>query len=79
MCNCGHNCGHCDKETLTDEEVAIKKEYDRINGIGSLDIGSRFLLLKQVIKLAKEKGYHTADFNKMPKNQLKAIFYKLNA
>lgn len=53
------------------------KEYNRTMGINSVDIGSRNLLLKQVIKLARRVGYNTGGFHAMPKDQLKAIYYNL--
>ena len=59
----------------TDEE--IKAEYDRINGIGSKDYGSRAVILRDVIRRAKKLGYHTAGFHKMGRQQLYAIAREL--
>ena len=48
------------------------------NGFGfSTDIGSQKALTKEVVKLAKQKGYKTSGFYKMSKARLKAIYYKL--
>lgn len=55
----------------TDEEV--KAEYDRINGIGAKDYGSKAVIKRDVLKWAKGKGYRTAKIHEMPKAQLKAI------
>jgi len=53
------------------------EEYKQIMGLSAVDIGSKTLLIKQIIKMAKEKGYKTAGFYRMPKKQLKAVYYKL--
>lgn len=55
----------------TDEE--IKAEYDRINGIGAKDYGSRAVILKDVKRRARKLGYHVSGFNKMGRQQLYAI------
>ena len=56
-----------------------EKEYRISQGLDTVDIGSVALLRKQVVKLAKEAGYRTGDFYKMPHRQLYAIFQKLNS
>jgi hypothetical protein len=63
-------------DTRTDEQV--KAEYDRINGIGAKDYGSRAVILRDVRARAKRKGYRTSGFSKMGRNQLFAIAQKLD-
>jgi hypothetical protein len=58
-------------DTRTDEQV--KAEYDRINGIGAKDYGSKAVIKRDVIALAKKLGYKTAGFHKMGRKQLFAI------
>ena len=62
-------------DTRTDEQ--IKAEYDRINGIGAKDYGSRAVILRDVKRRAKKLGYRVSGFNKMGKQQLYAIAHKL--
>jgi hypothetical protein len=74
-------CMFCDEpEELSEEDKTIKKQYDEMNGIGSLDIGSRKMLLKQVLKLAKAKGYKVSAFydcKEFPMERLRAVFHTL--
>lgn len=80
MCNCEHACGNCEK--LSAEDEAIKKQYEEMNGIGSLDIGSRKMLLKQVLKMAKAKGYKVSAFydcKEFPMERLRAVFHTLQS
>lgn len=58
-------------DNRTDEDV--KAEYDRINGIGTKDYGSRAVIKRDVIRRAKALGYHTSGFHKMDRQQLFAI------
>ena len=55
-----------------------EKEYKQIMGLDTKDLGSWNLILKEVKKLAKEKGYKLSGFNHMPKYQLLAIHKKLS-
>jgi hypothetical protein len=58
-------------DTRTDEQV--KAEYERINGIGAKDYGSRSVILKDVRRMAKKLGYRTSRFGRMGRQQLFAI------
>jgi len=42
------------------------------------DIGSKKALLFHIKDLLKKQGKNTSGFSKMPKNQLKGIFYSLS-
>lgn len=55
-----------------------RADYDKfILGKDSDDIGSVLQLRRKVVALAKKKGYHTGEFHKMKKSQLKAVYYNL--
>jgi hypothetical protein len=54
-----------------------KEEYNTLSGLNTIDIGSRKLLLREIVKMSKKIGYHTSGFHKMKIKQLKAIYYKL--
>jgi len=61
-------------DTRTDAEV--QAEYNRINGIGAKDYGSKSVIKRDVLKWAKRQGYRLSRFHEMPKTQLKAIALK---
>lgn len=58
-------------------EIKTKEEYDKYMGFNKVDIGSRHTLLKEVVKLAKKRGYKTGRFYSMPLTQLRAVHRKL--
>jgi hypothetical protein len=52
-----------------------QKDYNRIMGLDTEDVGSRKKLLNKVLVYSKKKSYPQADFYKMKKKQLQGIFY----
>jgi hypothetical protein len=63
-------------DTRTDAEV--QAEYNRMNGIGAKDYGSKAVIKRDVLKWAKRQGYRLSRIHEMPKAQLKAIALKNN-
>lgn len=57
-------------------DITTKEEYNKMMGFSSVDIGSHKLLLKEVVKRAKAKGYRTARFYTMNTVQLRAVLRK---
>lgn len=59
-------------------DIAAKDMYDKMNGVDSLDIGSKALLLKLILPWAKKKGYKMAGFRKLKVKQLKEILKRVD-
>lgn len=55
---------------------ATFEEYKKMMGLDQKDYGSRAVVLRDVLTIARKKGYKTSAFHKMPKRQLIAIARK---
>jgi len=60
---------------MNDQQAKI--EYDRMNGIGAKDYGSKAVIKRDVIALSKKLGYKTAGFHRMGRQQLFTIAREL--
>lgn len=68
----------CDEIRETGQcSICHKEEYERTMGIKYEDFGSRAVIKRKVIRLAKKLGYRTTGFHKMGRQQLYAIARKL--
>ena len=54
-----------------------EKDYKKIIGIESVDIGSKVQLLKQIKKLQRKKGRTEKGFSAMPIKRLRGIYFNL--